>query len=202
MDPGFRTPLFDSLKRGEVPKDVRLLAAQGVLAPRALEQVVLLAMLTEDGDPEVRSTAEGTLAKIPAEALARVLGRSDASPGLRLFFGARGIEPSPGAGVGDEPLVDVEPNGEAVDSADTSPTRQSAAQRLTSLGVAERMKAAMKGSKEERAILIRDPNKLVSTSVLSSPKITESEIENFAKTGSVSEDVLRIIAMNRAWTKN
>ena len=47
--------------------------------------------------------------------------------------------------------------------------------------VTEGMKAAMKGSKEERSILIRDPNKLVSSSVLSSPKLTESEVESFAK---------------------
>ena len=70
------------------------------------------------------------------------------------------------------------------------------------MGVAERMKAAMKGSKSERAILIRDPNKLVSAAVLSSPKLTESEVENFAKLANVSEEVLRTIGMNRGWTKN
>ena len=61
------------------------------------------------------------------------------------------------------------------------------------MGVAERMKAAMKGTKSERAILIRDPNKLVSAAVLSSPKLTESEVENFAKLANVSEEVLRTI---------
>ena len=80
--------------------------------------------------------------------------------------------------------------------------RQSTTARLALLGVADRMKAAMKGSKEERAVLIRDPNKLVSVSVLSSPKITESEVENFAKMANVSEEILRIIGQNRAWTKN
>jgi hypothetical protein len=70
------------------------------------------------------------------------------------------------------------------------------------LGIGERMKVAMKGTKEERAVLIRDPNKLVSVSVLSSPKITDSEVENFAKMANVSEEILRIIGMNRAWTKN
>ena len=64
------------------------------------------------------------------------------------------------------------------------------------------MKAAMKGTKSERAILIRDPNKLVSAAVLSSPKLTESEVENFAKLANVSEEILRTIGMNRAWIKN
>jgi hypothetical protein len=59
----------------------------------------------------------------------------------------------------------------------------------------------MKGSREERAILIRDPNRLVSTGVLSSPKITDTEIESIAKMANVSEDVLRIIGRTRAWSK-
>jgi hypothetical protein len=59
----------------------------------------------------------------------------------------------------------------------------------------------MKGSREERAILIRDPNKIVGVAVLSSPKMTENEIENIAKMASVSDELLRIIANTRAWMK-
>lgn len=61
---------------------------------------------------------------------------------------------------------------------------------------------ALKGTREARAVLIRDPNKLVSVSVLSSPKLTDSEVESFAKMGNVSEEILRMIGMNRAWVKN
>src|SRR5712692_5632769 len=70
------------------------------------------------------------------------------------------------------------------------------------MNVAERMKAAMKGTKEERAVLVRDPNKLVSVSVLRIPKLSESEVESFSKMSNVSEEILRIIGMNRAWIKN
>jgi hypothetical protein len=212
MDVGIHSPLLDFFRRGEVAKDVRLLAARGALAPRAHEQVALLAMLTEDGDPDVRSSAEATLAIIPAEALSGFLGRSDVPDALRDFFRARGIEPAPGETAGDDPLIDVDPDGgadvangetsvEAADGEDEV-TRQSVGQKLALLSVAERVKAAMKGSKEERAVLVRDPNKLVSVSVLSCPKLAESEIESFAKMANVSEEVLRIIGMNRAWTKN
>jgi len=38
--------------------------------------------------------------------------------------------------------------------------------------------------------------------VLSSPKLTISEIEAFARAGNVGEDCLRVIAMTRAWMKN
>jgi Asp-tRNA(Asn)/Glu-tRNA(Gln) amidotransferase B subunit len=66
----------------------------------------------------------------------------------------------------------------------------------------ERMKLAMKGTKGQRAQLIRDSNKLVAAAVLSSPKLTESEVEAFAKMANVSEETLRTIAMNRSWAKN
>jgi len=42
----------------------------------------------------------------------------------------------------------------------------------------------------------------VCVAVLSSPKITDSEIEAFARQANLSEDVLRVIATNRAWLKN
>jgi hypothetical protein len=60
----------------------------------------------------------------------------------------------------------------------------------------------MKGTREERAILIRDPNKIVAVAVLSSPKLTDSEVETIARMANVSEEVLRIIAHTRAWVKN
>ena len=75
-------------------------------------------------------------------------------------------------------------------------------QKLTNMGFTERLKAAMKGTKEMRAILIRDPNKMISAAVLSSPKVTEQEAAGFARMASVSEDVLRAIGHNRAWMKN
>ena len=211
MDLGLRSPMLDFFKRGEVARDVRLLAASGGLAPRALEQIGLLAMLTEDGDAEVRRTAEATLAAIPNEAMAGFLGRSDVPDGLREFFRARGIEPLPGGDASDEPLVDTEtPAAESAalaeggdrEASGEEEDQQSITQKLALMNVAERMKAAMKGSKSERAILIRDPNKLVSSSVLSSPKLTESEVEAFAKLANVSEEILRTIGMNRGWTKN
>ncbi len=201
MDLGLRSPLLDFFKRGEVAKDVRLLAASGALAPRALEQVGLLALLTEDGDADVRAAAEATLAAIPGESMAAFLGRPDVPEGLRDFFRGRGVEPSPKGDASDEPLVDAEAVAPA-EGTDEDADPQSITQKLALLGVAGRMKAAFKGSKSERSILIRDPNKLVSAAVLSSPKLTDSEVESFAKLANVSEEVLRTIGMNRGWTKN
>ena len=203
MDLGIRSPFLDFFRRGEVPKDVRLLAARGALAPRAHEQIALLVLLTEDADAEVRGTAEATLAQIPNESLAAFLGRSDAPDSLREFFRGRGVEPNvEDSAATDDPLVDTAPDAEPSLEGDEDAARQGAAQRMATLNVAEKVKCAMKGSKEERAVLIRDSNKLVSVSVLSSPKVSEAEVETFAKLANVSEEVLRIIGSNRGWIKN
>ena len=150
MDVGLRSPLLDFFRRGEVAKDVRLLAARGALAPRAHEQLALLALLTEDGDPEVRGAAEATLAAIPSDSLAAFLGRSDVPEGLRDSSAAAGSSRSPARDAGDEPLVDTEPtpdpaaaSGEEAEGEEASASGRG--QRLALLNVAERMKAAMKG---------------------------------------------------------
>ena len=73
---------------------------------------------------------------------------------------------------------------------------------MSSLSIADRLKLATKGTREQRAQLIRDANRIVATAVLTSPKLSESEVEAFAKMGNVSEDVLRIIGTHRTWLKN
>jgi hypothetical protein len=74
-------------------------------------------------------------------------------------------------------------------------------QRLYKLNTAEKLIRALKGNREERAILVRERNRLVSMAVLGSPKITESEIESFAGLKNVSDEVLRAIGNHREWTK-
>jgi len=70
------------------------------------------------------------------------------------------------------------------------------------MGFFERLKAALKGSREMRAILVRDPNKMISSAVLSSPKLTEQEVEGISRMANVPEEVLRMIGAHRAWMKN
>jgi hypothetical protein len=201
------TPLLDAFKRGEVERDVRLLAAQGALAPRAYEQLAILVLLLEDRDAEIRQTADDTLNRIPEQPLKAFLARSDVPIGLREFFADRGIFPDEipqieeEAAPPDEPLIELGSDDEFGES-DEGEDRETATQRLAKMGFSERLKAAVKGSREMRAMLIRDPNKMISAAVLSSPKLTEPEIEAYSRMASLSEEVLRIIASNRAWTKS
>lgn len=199
------TPLLDFFKRGEVARDVRMLAAQGALAPRALEQLSILVLLVEDPDAEIRRAADQTLARVPREALESFLARPDVPLSLREFFADRGVFPVEGAGTivvdGEAPLLDadVEPEAGPGEGGDD---RSTAVQRLAAMSFPERLKAAVKGTREMRAILVRDTNKMIAAAVLSSPKLTEQEVESFARMANVSEDVLRTIGSNRTWMKN
>lgn len=196
MDPGLRSPLIDFFRRGEVASDVRLLAARGGLAPRALEQLALLLILSDDADPGIARTAKETLDGLPPALVAAFLGRSDTPLAIREFFAARGIVPDPGAlPASDEPLVTTTEAADAVPDA-TDP------RVLSTLPVIDRMKLAFRGTREQRSQLIRDSNRLVAAAVLSSPKLTETEVEAFSKMANLSEDVLRCIAVNRGWAKN
>ena len=104
------TPLLDLFKRGEVPRDVRLLAARGALAPRAHEQVEILILLLEDSDLEIRTIANETMSLIPEAALKAFLARSDVRLDTREFFADRGVFPGEIPAIeADEPLIDTEP---------------------------------------------------------------------------------------------
>ena len=74
--------------------------------------------------------------------------------------------------------------------------------KIAKMSVAKKVVLALRGNKEERAILIRDGSKVVSRAVLGSPKLTDGEVENFASQKNVSQDVLRLIAMNRKFIKD
>ncbi len=199
MEGPSRTPLLDVFRRGEAPVDLRLLAARGVLAPPAHEQLELLRLLLKDADPDVAAAAESTLQSIPSGAISAFLARTEVSADLRAFFAERGIAPAATpAADSNAPLVDTAPEPPAPDASEDS---QSTLQRIAAMTVAQRVGLAMKGAREERAILIRDPNKMVAVAVLSSPKMTESEIESISKMASISEEILRIITNNRAWMK-
>jgi len=197
------TLLLDFFKRGAVARDVRLLAAQGALAPRAHEQLAILVLLLEDPDAEIRRTANDTLALIPRAALTAFLARSDVPIGLREFFGDRGIFPEeiPTIELADPevPLIETAPADPVV--SDDDEARASVAHRLAAMSFADRLKAALKGTREMRAILIRDTNKMIAAAVLSSPRLTDSEVESFARMTSVGEEVLRVIGNNRSWMK-
>jgi len=80
--------------------------------------------------------------------------------------------------------------------------RDSALQRISKLDIRSRIALAMRGSKEDRSILIRDSTKLVAVAVLDSPKVSETEVEAFATQKNLLDSVLRAIPLKRKFAKN
>jgi hypothetical protein len=232
---GVSSPVVDMFVRGDVPREMRLLAARGLLTSVDIDRLALLALTTGDADPDVADLARATMAAIPAAVLSDFLSGDSVPPQLRAFFAD---QPAPVTATSAPTPVD-DPGGAAtpgaasaspeigtaasaaIDLTDDAPSdtvvaalddavatlgddgdEEQVHQLLTSLPVPDKIKLATLGRREQRAILIRDPNRIVSTAVLSSPKLTETEVEMFARMQNVSEEVLRIIGMSRVWVKS
>jgi hypothetical protein len=86
--------------------------------------------------------------------------------------------------------------------APAAPQRVNTLQKINSLDVKGRIQLALKGSKEERSILIRDGTKVVALAVLEAPKLSDGEVEKFASQKNVLESVLRYIPLKRRFMKN
>jgi regulator of extracellular matrix RemA (YlzA/DUF370 family) len=216
---GVSSPVVGLFLSSDVPRDVRLLASRGLVTAEGRDRLVLLALLTTDPDAEVASCASATIAAIPTTALQRFLARDDVPAELRAWYAPyvatieevavdqetpveRRLAPRDGPmDPGDAGAVDADPAViEAIDAVDSD--EDAAIHRLlTSLPVPDKIKIATLGRREQRSILVRDPNRIVCTAVLASPKLTDTEVENFARMQNVSEEVLRIIGTSRAWTK-
>ena len=69
------------------------------------------------------------------------------------------------------------------------------------LKVAEKIKMGLTGDKEWRALMIKQSNKLIQAAVLKNPRITDGEILMIAKNKSSSEDLVRMILLNKEWMK-
>jgi hypothetical protein len=75
-------------------------------------------------------------------------------------------------------------------------------QRVALMSIKERVMLALKGTREARMILVRDPNRVVAGAVLRNPRVTDTEVESIASFKSVPEDVLRRIGQNRQWARS
>jgi hypothetical protein len=290
-------PLVDQFRRGGIPKELRLLAAQGALPLKPTDVLELLHFLLADTDEEVRGAAEASLEGLskdellpigkdretPPPVLAWLLSGRDerdlrevvlqnvstpdeaieaAAPTLptelaelvvinqmrllRRLSLLEAIEANPTLNndqrrrlrelretfhIGEQPAQAAPPPTSApvpeaappppepepppegpiteaealvrylADDERQEADKVSTVQRIYRLNTAEKVVTALKGTREERAILVRDPNRIVSVAVLGSPRITEAEIESFAGMKSVSDEILRQIGNNREWTR-
>ncbi|HEY3495970.1 MAG TPA: hypothetical protein VGK73_14830 [Polyangiaceae bacterium] len=69
--------------------------------------------------------------------------------------------------------------------------------QLAGASISEKIRRATLGNSAERLILIRDPNRLVAAAAAKSPGLRESEAAQVTASRAVSDEVLRIIALNK-----
>jgi hypothetical protein len=288
-------PLVEQFRQGRVPRDLRLMAAQGALPLKPADLADLLELLLRDVDEEIAAQAGATLLAVPADQMLALAKDQSAGPGLLGWILAQrperelreavlqnptlpdeaiegqaaslseelaelvvinqvrllrrtsllealeanpslsndqrrrlrelresfhiGEQPAPAA---PQPAPAPAPPPEAAEPEEEPPPpasdeealarylseeerqeeeKVSAVQRLYRQNTAQKMISALKGTREERAILVRDPNRLVSSAVLGSPKLTDVEIESFAGMKSLSGEVLRKIGNHKEWMK-
>jgi hypothetical protein len=293
-------PLVLQFRRGGVARDLRLMAAQGLLPLKPEDLLELWTGLVGDADDTIRAAAEDSLTRFPAPELLPILKSRDtpvpvlawavrrrAEPELReatlqntslpdevieelsptlpqalaelvvinqtrllrrtsllvAIESNAGLNndqkrrlrelretfrvgeqpaaaPPPPSAAADEPAPDLEPAPEVEevplqesvseeefivrtlsDEERKATEKVSAVQKIYRLDVKDKLMTALKGTREERSILIRDPNRLVSAAVLGSPKMTDSEIEAISAMKNVSAEILRTIGSHREWTK-
>jgi hypothetical protein len=74
--------------------------------------------------------------------------------------------------------------------------------QVQEMTVTQKIRSATLGNATMRMLLVRDTNRLVSEAAAKSPRLTENEGVRIAASRAVSDDVLRIVAMNRELTRS
>ncbi len=74
--------------------------------------------------------------------------------------------------------------------------------QLAAMTISQRIRRAMLGTSGERALLVRDTNKLVAMAAVKSPMIQENEIIRISTARNVSDSVLAAIARSKQWSAN
>ncbi len=96
--------------------------------------------------------------------------------------------------------AEAAPGDEKVDLLELAKTNIYAA--IAKMSIAQKMRLAAIGNKAARSMLIRDPNRLVSMSVMKNPQLTEPEIEVFAGDKNVDPFVLGSIGQSKNMSKS
>ena len=210
---------MEILRAGKAPSLIRRKAAGGDLPVPLEEKIEILVTLCCDTDEATRDRAFETLKNWDTADLSRVFTNPQTPPAVleftvRCLLPVRPelVESVSGNPALPEPLrnliqrdtreLAVSTAVEEDAAAGESVERQTLVQKINAMTVAEKINAALMGGQEERAILIRDANKIVARAVLQSPKLSDQEAENIATMKNVSEEVLRLVAMNRKFIRS
>jgi hypothetical protein len=74
--------------------------------------------------------------------------------------------------------------------------------QITAMGMAAKIKLALRGNRDARMILIHDRSKLVRRLVLQNARITDGEVLAVARNRNVEEELLQAVFERREWMQN
>ncbi len=95
----------------------------------------------------------------------------------------------------------VAPPDDAAGGKDDAPVLDERKVPINKMSVSAKIRLATLGNAFARAVLIRDPLKMVSVAAIKSPGVTEIEAARYAGNAGLSDEVIRHIASRRDWTK-
>jgi hypothetical protein len=221
--------VVDAIRAGSAPMVIRLKGAEGSLPVALEEKIEILILLSTDADEGLRRKAWQTLVNWNPAELEQLLSDAE-TPWSVIDYLAIYVAPArphlveallknPGIPTDlaewvkqSQPIATTAPPPPPAPAPEESPDdkdlkkegekRQTLVQRINAMTPVEKIKTALTGNQEERLALIKDSNKLVSRAVLGSPKLSDAEVEAFASMKNVTEDVLRLITMNRRFMKS
>ena len=125
-----------------------------------------------------------------AEGSPKEISESDAAAALRAVLGEElGAFAADMVSESDDEIEDLDPN-------------TSLFALVQKMSVFQKIKLARLGNKEARGLLVRDGNRVVAIASITNPKVTDNEVAKIAQSRNVHDEVLRIISVNREWTRN
>jgi hypothetical protein len=74
--------------------------------------------------------------------------------------------------------------------------------RIRQMTSSEKLRLAMVGNASARAFLVRDKNKTVAYSTITSPSMQEAEVLPIVRSKEVGEEIIRYVGNKREWTKS
>ncbi len=220
--------VLELIALGRVPESVARDAARGRLSLPFADRLLVLATLAAAPGP-LQAEAQSTLAALDTAQVQAVLLDHDCPPVIRRHFAdTDGNDPLSQEAQELLRLAEtersafelVEPDEQeqaalaaesappspapSVDAAAASlkPKAESLLTRVAKMSVPQRVQLALKGSRDERLLLIRDSNKVVQRAVVTSPRVTDNDIELIAAMRNVSDEVLRMIAGSRRYMQS
>ena len=98
-------------------------------------------------------------------------------------------------------LTQERSEGETRSDSEEEEKRVSLEQKLRDMPVGKKIKLAYMGNQEARKILVRDPNKIVAAAVVKSGRLTPNEVASFAGNKNLHDEVVRLIADNKEFTR-